>query len=93
MTGRDEADTAGDAIDSPSHPPAGRQPLTQEQVGLWARLVAEGRGEISERLSAADRRRVEAEVRSRLRDSLLRLIARAIAADIADGPQDAGRQP
>jgi hypothetical protein len=54
--------------------------LGADQVARWADLIAEGRDAFPEGLPAPDHERLLAAVRRRLRDRLVRLIARAIAA-------------
>jgi hypothetical protein len=68
-------------------PPADRAPgtdnasprLSDDQLGRLAELIADGRCQPPEDLPPADRRRLQVEVRLRLRARLVRLIARAIA--------------
>ena len=60
----------------PAAPAAG---LSGDQAARLADLVADGRGEVPEGLPPADRERLLAAVRRRLRDRLVRLIARAVA--------------
>jgi hypothetical protein len=56
--------------------------LTEEQVSRWADLIAEGQDAFPDKLPAADSNRLAAAVRKRLRNRLVRFIARAIAAEI-----------
>jgi hypothetical protein len=56
--------------------------LTSEQVSRWAEQIADGRGDFPQELPESERRRLLSEVRRRLRDRLIRLIARAIAAQL-----------
>lgn len=53
--------------------------LTDDQVHRLADVIAEQGVEVPEGLTAADRQRVLAAVRQRLRDRLVHLIARAVA--------------
>lgn len=65
---------------NPTSPPAAPTGgLSGDQVARWADLIADGRGDLSDDLSSEDRQRLLAAVRQRLRDRLVRLIARAIA--------------
>jgi hypothetical protein len=61
-------------------PPPGLHGLTDDQVSRWADLIADGRDDLPDGLPAQDRERLAEAVRRRLRDRMLRLIARAIAA-------------
>ncbi len=56
--------------------------LTPEQIQRWARLIAEGRGELPAELDAASRDLLVDEVRRLLKARLIRFVARVIAADI-----------
>lgn len=56
--------------------------LTADQVIRWAELVAAGRSELPSDLSPPDLERLEAAVRKLLKQRMVGLIARAIAADI-----------
>ena len=56
--------------------------LTPEQIQRWARLIAEGRGELPAELDAASRDLLVEEVRRLLRVRLVGFVARVIAADI-----------
>jgi hypothetical protein len=49
-------------------------------VARWADLIADGRGDLPDGLADVDRERLLAAVRQRLRERLVHLIARAIAA-------------
>lgn len=65
---------------NPTSPPAAPTGgLSDDQVARWADLIADGRGDLPDDLSPEDRQRLLAAVRQRLRDRLVRLIARAIA--------------
>jgi hypothetical protein len=74
------AQAEGPVSATPSHPTAGS--LTNDQVRRWAGLIAEGQDEFPKELAAADGQRLLTEVRSRLRDRLLDLVARAAATHI-----------
>jgi hypothetical protein len=54
--------------------------LADDQIDRWADLIADGRDAFPEGLPEPDHERLLAAVRRRLRDRLVRLIARAIAA-------------
>ena len=56
--------------------------LTAVQIDRWANMIADGRCDLPDDLAAGDRDRMVIAVRQRLRDRLLQLIARAIAAEI-----------
>jgi hypothetical protein len=60
-------------------PAASTGGLSDDQVARWADLIADGRGDLPGDLSPGDRPRLLAAVRQRLRDRLVRLVARAIA--------------
>ncbi|MEJ7636879.1 MAG: hypothetical protein WKF75_02535 [Singulisphaera sp.] len=64
---------------SPSIP---RPVLTATQVDGWAELIADGRDAFPDDLPPHDEARLRDAVRRRLRDRLVTLIARAIAAQI-----------
>jgi hypothetical protein len=53
--------------------------LTGEQIGRLAAMIADGRCECPHDLQPADRERLRGEARRRLRDRLVRFIARAVA--------------
>jgi hypothetical protein len=53
--------------------------LTDDQIGKLAELIADGRYAYPEDLGPEDNKRLQVQVRQRLREHLLRLIARAIA--------------
>ena len=53
--------------------------LGDDEIGRLAEMIADGRCELPDDLPATDRQKLEAEVRRRLRERLIRLIARAIA--------------
>lgn len=57
-------------------------PLTEAQLRRWARLIADEGSPFPQDLPVEDCRRLAIEVRQRLRERLLGLIARAIARDI-----------
>jgi hypothetical protein len=61
-------------------PPADLRGLTDDQVSRWADLIADGRDDLPDGLPPHDHERLAEAVRRRLRDRMLRLIARAIAA-------------
>jgi hypothetical protein len=63
--------------------------LTDDQLDRWADLIADGRGEFPTELDPPHRDRLLVAVRCRLRDRLVRYIARAIAARLRreDGPR------
>jgi hypothetical protein len=67
----------------PPPPPAG---LTPEQVDRWAAPIADGRDAFPDDLPPDDRDRLLLAVRERLRSQLVRLIARAIAAQLRRRP-------
>jgi hypothetical protein len=56
--------------------------LKQDQIQRWAELIADGRGEFPTELPPTDQNRLAAEVRTLLRNRLVRLIARAVATQI-----------
>jgi hypothetical protein len=53
--------------------------LTDDQIGRLAEMIADGRCEIPNDLRPADQKRLSQGVRRRLRERLLRHVARAIA--------------
>ena len=53
--------------------------LTDEQIGKLAELIADGRYPYPEDLGPEDDKRLQVQVRHRLRERLLRFITRAIA--------------
>ena len=61
--------------------------LSREQIERWAERIADGRDKFPEELSGSNRDRLSSEVRRRLRNRLIHLIARAIAANLR---RDAG---
>lgn len=65
----------------PTLDPAG---LTADQVAKWAERIAEGRDEIPADLADPDRTALAEAVHGRLRDRLIRHVARAIAERLAD---------
>jgi hypothetical protein len=69
------------------HDPAIPASLDHDQLQRWARMIADGRGEFPTGLAALDHDQLLAAVRQRLRDRMVRHIARAIAARLRD---DAG---
>lgn len=78
--------------DSNSLPPLGRSApqnvgqqneLTADQLRKWADRIAEGRDEFPADLLEPDRSILADAVRVRLRDQLVRLVARAIAGRLA----------
>ena len=71
-----------------SHPPAPRAPepangLTPDQIARWADRIADGRDEFPAALTDPDRAALADAVRGRLRDRLVRLVARAVAGRLA----------
>ena len=60
-------------------------PLDDDRVRSRAARIADGHDPIPDDLSPRDRARLEAAVRRRLRDRMVRLIARAIAAAVHRG--------
>lgn len=68
--------------DSPAIPTS----LDHTQLQRWAQMIAEGRGEFPTGLAALDHDQLLAAVRQRLRDRMVRHIARAIAASLRDEP-------
>lgn len=72
----------------PRPQPASREPesangLTSDQIARWADRIADGRDEFPTALAEPDRSALADVVRLRLRDRLIQLIARAIAARLA----------
>src|SRR5205823_14082846 len=65
-----------DAAPQPGGPPG------PDQVARWAELIADGRDEFPADLDQLDRTALLAAVRRRLRERLIRLVARAVAARI-----------
>lgn len=68
--------------------PAPREPepaadLTSEQIARWAERIADGRDEFPADLGEPDRSALADAVRVRLRDRLVRHVARAIAGRLA----------
>jgi hypothetical protein len=68
--------------------PAPREPepatgLTPDQIARWADRIADGRDEFPTALTEPDRSVLAEAVRTRLRDRLVRLVARAIAGRVA----------
>ncbi len=57
--------------------------LTSEQIARWADRIADGRDEFPADLGGPDRAALADAVRGRLRDRLVRLVARAIAVRLA----------
>lgn len=53
--------------------------LTNDQISRLAEMVTDGRCELPDDLPTTDHQRFQAEVQRRLRQRLIRLIARAIA--------------
>jgi predicted RNA-binding Zn ribbon-like protein len=63
--------------------------LTPDQIARWAERIADGRDEFPADVADPDRSALAAAVRGRLRDRLVRHVARAIAGRLArpdDGP-------
>src|SRR5437016_2203315 len=73
--------TAAGRPDTPPCPIAAAA-LSDDQVRRWAELIADGRGEVPDDLPPADRDRLGAAAIRRLRDRLVRHIARAVAREI-----------
>jgi hypothetical protein len=68
-------------LNSQTPPPGSAETcLTPEQVNRWADVIAEGRDVFPEGLPSPRRERLLAAVRERLRNRLVRFIARAVAA-------------
>jgi hypothetical protein len=72
----------------PRRPSAPREPepangLTPDQIARWADRIADGRDEFPTDLTDPDRSALADAVRVRLRDRLVRLVARAIASRMA----------
>lgn len=72
----------------PRSRPASREPgpatdLTTDQVARWADRIADGRDEFPTDLAEPDQSALAEAVRVRLRDRLITLVARAIAARAA----------
>jgi hypothetical protein len=57
--------------------------LTTDQIARWADRIADGRDEFPADLGEPDRSALAEAVRARLRDRLVRLVARAIAGQMA----------
>jgi len=77
-----------DPNSQPRSRPAPREPepatdLTSEQIARWADRIADGRDEFPADLAEPDRSALAEAVRARLRDRLVRLVARAIAGRMA----------
>ena len=69
-------------------------PPAADPVARLADLVADGRVPFPPDLPAAERARLAAAVRARLRDRLVGLVARAVAADLAAArPPHGDRRP
>ena len=62
--------------------------LTPEQMNKFAELVAAGEAEFPDGLSREQEEELTGEVRSRLRQRLVHLIAHRIALDIRSEPRD-----
>ncbi len=58
--------------------------LDHDQLQRWAQMIADGRSEFPNGLAALDHDHLLAAVRQRLRDRMVRHIARAIAARLRD---------
>jgi hypothetical protein len=75
-----------DPNSQPRSRPAPREPatgLTADQIARWADRIADGRDEFPADLPEPDRSTLAEAVRVRLRDRLIRLVARAIAGRVA----------
>jgi hypothetical protein len=77
-----------DPNSQPRSRPAPRDPepatgLTTDQIARWADRIADGRDEFPTDLPEPDRSTLAEAVRVRLRDRLIRLVARAIAGRLA----------
>lgn len=59
---------------------------SEDQLRLWAEMIAEGQAPFPEELAPAGRERLVALVRARLRCRLVRLIARTVAIHIYRKP-------
>jgi hypothetical protein len=72
----------------PHRPPATQESepahrLAHDQIARWADRIADGRDEFPADLAEPDRSALADAVRLRLRDRLVRLVARAIAGRVA----------
>lgn len=72
----------------PHRPPTTRESepanrLAHDQIARWADRIADGRDEFPTDLADPDRSALAEAVRLRLRDRLMKLVARAIAARLA----------
>lgn len=67
----------------PARDPEPAADLTSEQITRWADRIADGRDEFPADLGEPDRSALADAVRVRLRDRLVRLVARAIAGRLA----------
>jgi len=65
------------------HEPEPAADLTSEQIARWAERIADGRDEFPADLGEPDRSVLADAVRVRLRDRLVRHVARAIAGRLA----------
>lgn len=79
---RTESDPVFEREAATSVPVTSPTGLSADQIGRWAELIAEGRDEVPVDLADADRERLKTAVRHRLRDRLVRLVARAIAMNL-----------
>jgi hypothetical protein len=78
-----ESGLAGDRpAPAPGPGPTPASALDDDQICRWADRIAEGRDGMPDDLPPPDRDRLAAEVWRRLRDRLIRHVARAIAAQI-----------
>jgi hypothetical protein len=66
------------SIGPPANAPAATR-LTTDQIDRWAERIAAGRDEFPADLTDPDRISLAAAVRVRLRDRLVRLVARSVA--------------
>ncbi len=67
----------------PPHPAPVASTLTPDQIARWAERIADGRDEFPADVADPDRSALADAVRSRLRDRLIRHVARAIAGRLA----------
>jgi hypothetical protein len=77
-----------DPHSQPRSRPAPREPepatgLTTDQIARWSERITDGRDEFPADLGEPDRTALAEAIRVRLRDRLVRLVARAIAGRVA----------
>ena len=75
-------DAGSDDTTTMSANPAAYAGLTDDQIQRWADLIAERGGEFPSELAPSDQERLVVAVRSRLRQRMIRHIARAVAANL-----------